>query len=107
VHAALLPNASGRYIVVAESLTLLEISKLLHIDEFGIPDKLPKRETGKALMWLIAPLVGMRRSFVERNVGYPIYYNNERSKLELGMHYRPPTETFNDHIRQIVADGLL
>ena len=107
VQAALLPNARGRYISVAESLTLFEIGKLLHVDEFGLPNKLPKGETGKALMWLIAPLVGMRRRFVARNVGYPIYYNNERSKLELGIHYRPPSETFNDHIRQIVEDGLL
>ena len=107
VQAARLPKANGRYIAVAESLTLLEIGNLLRVAEFGIPNKLPKGEVSKALMWLIAPLAGMRRHFVARNVGCPIYYNNERSKLELGVHYRPPAETFNDHIRQIVADGLL
>ncbi len=36
-----------------------------------------------------------------------MYYNNGRSKTELGIHYRLPEETFIDHIRQIVADGLL
>jgi nucleoside-diphosphate-sugar epimerase len=107
VQAALRPTASGRYIIVAESLTLLEISKLLRVGEFGLMNKLPKRETGKMLMWLISPLVGMQRNYVARNVGYPVYYNNERSKKELGIHYRQSAETFNDHIRQIVADGLV
>lgn len=107
VQAALLPTASGRYIAVADSLSLLEISKLMRVDEFGLKNKLPKGETSKALIWLIAPLVGMQRSYVVRNVGFPLYFNNERSKLELGIHYRLPAETFNDHIRQIVKDGLL
>lgn len=107
VQAALLPNTSGRYIVVAESLTLLEISKLMRVGEFGLKNKLPQGETNKALIWLIAPLVGMQRRYVARNVSYPVYYNNQRSKSELDIHYRLPQETFNDHIRQIVADGLL
>lgn len=107
VQAALRPTASGRYIIVAQSLTLFEISKLLRVGEFGLKNKLPKNETGKALMWLIAPLVGMQRSYVARNVGYPVYYNNERSKNELCIHYHQPAETFNDHIRQIIEDGLL
>jgi nucleoside-diphosphate-sugar epimerase len=107
VQAALRPAASGRYIIVAESLTLFGISKLLRVSDFGLKNKLPKGETSKMLMWLIAPLVGMQRNYVARNVGFPVYYNNERSKSELGMHYRQPAETFNDHIRQIVEDGLL
>lgn len=107
VQAALLPTAHGRYIIVAESLSLLEISKLMRVGEFGIKNKLPKGETSKALIWLIAPLVGMQRSFVARNVGCPLYFNNERSKLELNIRYHLPAETLNDHIRQIVADGLL
>lgn len=107
VQAALRPTASGRYIIVAESMTLFEIGKLLRVGEFGLKNKLPKSETGKILMWLIAPLVGMQRSYVARNVGYPVYYNNERGKSELGLRYHQPAETFNDHIRQIVSDGLL
>lgn len=107
VQAALRATASGSYIIVADSLTLFEISRLLRVGDFGLKNKLPKGETGKMLIWLIAPLVGMQRSYVARNVGYPVYYNNERSKSELGIRYRQPAETFNDHIRQIVADGLL
>jgi nucleoside-diphosphate-sugar epimerase len=107
VQAALLPTASGRYIIVAESLSLFEISKLMRVGEVGLKNKLPKGETSKALIWLIAPFVGMQRRYVARNVNYPLYFNNERSKLELGIHYRLPAETFNDHIQQITKDGLL
>lgn len=107
IRAAFLPVARGRYIIVAESLTLLEISRLMRVGDFGITDKLPKREAGKALIWLIAPLLGMQRSYVARNVGHPLYFASLRSKIELGIHYRSPAETFNDHIRQIVEDGLL
>lgn len=107
VQAALRLASSGRYIIVAESMSLLEISKLMHVGNFGIKDKLPKGEVSKALIWLIAPLVAMQRSFVARNVNHPIYFNNYRSKLELGIQYRLPAETFNDHIRQIVNDDLV
>lgn len=107
VQAALMSSASGRYIIVAESLSLFEISKLMRVGQFGLNNKLPKGETSKTLIWLIAPLVGMQRSYVARNVDYPLYFNNERSKRELGIHYRLPAATFNDHIQQIVEDGLL
>jgi len=107
VQAAVLSAARGRYIIVANSLSLYEISKLMRVEEFGIKNKLPKGEANKALIWLIAPLVGMQRRYVARNVNYPVHFNNDRSKLELGIKYRQPAETFNDHIRQIVKDGLI
>ncbi|MBI3478979.1 MAG: NAD-dependent epimerase/dehydratase family protein [Nitrosomonadales bacterium] len=107
VRAAVLPMAHGRYILVAQSLTLLEISKLFRLDGLGIKDKLPKGEVYKMLIWLIAPYVGMQRDYVSCNVNFPIYFDSERSKQELGIRYRQPAETFNDHIRQIADDGLL
>ena len=84
-----------------------KISKLMRIDEFGIENRLPKRETSKALTWLIAPLVGLRRRYVARNVSHPLHFNGNRSTPELNIQYRQPADTFNDHIRQVVDDGLL
>lgn len=107
VKAALLPNAKGRYIAVAQSLRLLEIAQLMKVEAFGIPNKLPRSEAPKALMWLIGPLVGLTRRYVSGNVGYPITFNTQRSQTELGVHYRAPADTLNAHIKQIVADGLL
>jgi len=107
VKAAILPQAHGRYIVVADSLSLLEIASLMRVDEFGIKDKLPKGEVPKAFMWVIGPLTGMQRRYISRNVGYPVRFNNTRSQTELGLQYRPPQETLNGHIRQLVADKLV
>ena len=107
VRAATLPVARKRYIIVANSSNLLEISKMMRVDDHGIKNKLPKGETLKALIWLIGPLVGMRRTYVSRNVNHPVKFNSERSKKELGICYRKPEQTFDDHLRQIVADGLL
>lgn len=107
VNAAKLPSASDRYIVVAESKRLFEIGQMMRVSDHGIKNKLPKNETSKALIWLIGPLVGMQRNYVARNVNHPIKFNSERSITELGIRYRKPEETFNDHIRQIMTDGLL
>lgn len=107
VKAALLPQASNRYIVVAESLPMLEIAKQIQLDGLGIKDRLPRKEVPKSLMWLIAPMVGLQRRYVAHNVNFPLYFNNRRSKDELGISYRETGETLNDHVRQLVSDGLL
>lgn len=107
VRAALLPGANGRYIVVAESLRMLDIARQMRPTDFGIPDNLPRGEVPKALIWLMAPFVGMQRRYVARNVNFPLHFNNERSVSELGIIYRPTAETLYDHCRQIAGDRLL
>ncbi|SMB91868.1 NAD-dependent epimerase/dehydratase family protein [Deinococcus hopiensis] len=107
VRAATLPQAHHRYIAVAKSLRLLEIAQLMRVRDFGLEDKLPRSEVPKMLMWLLGPAVGMQRHYVARNVGHPLSFDNRRSQTELGVRYRPPAETVNDHIRQLVADGLV
>jgi nucleoside-diphosphate-sugar epimerase len=107
VRAALLRHANGRYIVVAKSLSMLDIARQMCPLDFGIPDNLPRGEVPKALIWLIAPFLGMQRRYVVRNVNFPIYFDSERSIRELGIAYRPTVETLNDHCRQIATDRVL
>ena len=107
VTAALSSQARGRYIVVGESLRLLEMAKLMRVKDFGLVDKLPRGEAPKALLWLIAPFVGLQRDYVARNVGHDIHFDSSRSRTELGLHYRGAAETLNDHIRQLVQDKLV
>lgn len=106
-RAALSPQAKGRYIVVAQSLRLWEMAKLMHVQAAGLKNKLPRSEAPKWLMWLIAPWVGLERSYVERNVGFDIRFDSARSTADLGLVYRSPEQTLNDQITQIVADGLV
>jgi nucleoside-diphosphate-sugar epimerase len=107
VRAALMPNARGRYIAVAQTLRLLEMAALMRVEDAGLSQRLPRKEMPKALIWLAGPWVGMQRRYVARNVGYPMQFDNRRSISELVLQYRSVEETLNDHIRQLVADGLI
>lgn len=107
IKAALLQHASGRYIVVGESLNMIDIARMMRVSDFGIHDKLPRHEVPKFIMWLMAPIVGRQRSYIERNVDFPLQFNNLRSKEELGIHYHTSSKTLNDHYHQIISDGLL
>lgn len=107
VQAALRPQAHGRYLVVAQSLRLLELAQRMQLQGLGIADKLPRSEAPKWLMLLIGPLVGLPRRYVACNVGHPLYFNSARSQAELGLQWRTPADTLNDQIRQIVRDRLL
>lgn len=106
VGAALLPGASGRYIVVGESLRLLEIAQRLRQSHPARSARLPTKEVPKWLMWLIAPAAGMARRYVRHNVGHPMQFDTTRSRTELGVAYRPALDTLGEHVEQLVADGL-
>ena len=98
------PLAAGRYIIHAGSLSLLQIANVLRSHFPGYP--LPRTELPKWLTWLIAPLVGLRRQFVSKNVGYPLCLDNARSRA-LGVDYRPLEQTLVEHFAQLIEDGLL
>ena len=88
MQATLRPQARHRYTVVAQSLRLLDLAKRMRLDGTGITDKLPRSETPNWLMWLmwlIGQLVGLQRSYVARNVGHTLRFNNQRSQTELGL----------------------
>jgi nucleoside-diphosphate-sugar epimerase len=107
MQAAIIPEAKGKYIIVSETMTLLEIGQSIDLSEFNILDKLPKKQLPKWFIWAIAPFIGMSREYVSTNVGYPISYDTDRSKSDLNLVYRTPRETLHDHIDQLVRDSLV
>lgn len=107
ILAALKPDAQGKYLVVAESLRLLEIARMLQDVSPKPLQHLPKKEVSKALIWLIAPWIGLTRNYVAKNVGYSLQFTHQRSQAELGLSYRLPQATFKDHLQQIEVDQLL
>ena len=106
VSAALQPSASGRYLVVGESLRLLEIAQRLRQSHPARSAKLPTKEVPQWLMWLIAPMAGMTRGYVRHNVGHPLQFDTARSQAELAVAYRPAIATLDEHVQQLAADGL-
>ncbi|MDA3945045.1 MAG: aldehyde reductase [Bacteroidetes bacterium] len=99
-RAAITEGAEGRYIISAEHHLFLELADMLR-PRFGDSLKLPKRKLPKWLVWLVAPAAGLQRSMISRNIGYPWRVDNSKGKKELGMHYRPTSESIVEFVEQI------
>ncbi|WP_197283718.1 SDR family oxidoreductase [Mycobacterium sp. Marseille-P9652] len=106
LRAGFTPEAHGRYIVNADSLTMLEIGKILR-RRFGPLYPFPRMTAPKVIIKAIAPVAGLTRKFVDRNVGYPLRFDNSRSRDELGLTYRPVEQTVTEHFQQMLDDGLV
>ena len=106
VRAGLIPEASGRHILVSESLTLGEIAGVLR-DHFGSGFPFPRFRIPRMMALLVAPLRGIPRSVVRRNVGYPVRFDNRYARTDLRMSFRPAAEAIVDHFQQLLDDGLV
>ena len=106
INAGYTPNAKGRYIVVSEEASLLDIGKILQ-KHFGNKYPFPKKQVPKFAFWLLAPMHGFTRKWVSRNTGFKVKFDNSKSKRDLKMTYIPFEQTVKDHFQQILNDGLL
>jgi nucleoside-diphosphate-sugar epimerase len=106
LRAGFTPEAHDRYIVNADSLTMLQIGKMLR-RRYGPLYPFPRITTPKVMVKAVAPVVGLTRKFVDRNVGYPLAFDNSRSRKELGLTYRPVEQTVTEHFQQMLDDGLV
>ena len=106
IKAGFTPEANGRNIICNESETFLGMANILK-EQFGNNYAFPKRKAPKAMMWLLAPMVGVTRKFVSKNVGIPLNIDNSKSKKELGMDYIPLKQTLKDQFKQLIDDGLV
>ena len=91
----------GRYIVVNKSFTILQITNTVK-KLYGKKFKLPRAESPKWLIYLLGPIFGVTRKFIQRNIGYPIFLDNEKSKQNLGIQYTSMKKTINDMIKSIL-----
>ncbi|WP_257225861.1 MULTISPECIES: aldehyde reductase [unclassified Acinetobacter] len=106
VQAALNPKASGRYIISGGTLSLLEMGKILR-SHFGNKFPFPRNTLPKFAFKAFGPLAGFPRKFVELNMGYPIYFNADKSKKELGIEYRDIQNSVVEHFQQLLDDGVV
>ena len=106
LRAGFTPEAHGRYIVNADSLTLLQMGKMLR-RRFGPLYAFPRMTAPKAFVKAAAPVVGLTRKFVDLNIGYPLAFDNGRSRDELGLTYHPVEQTVTDHFQQMLDDGVV
>ena len=100
------PEAEGRYILVSQSVSMLDIAGILR-KQFGKQYPFPMMKAPKPVVWAVGPFMGpVTRKFISRNVGYPLRFENSRSKT-LGVNYRPAADTLKDHFDQVLEDGLV
>ena len=106
VKAGFTPEASGRHIVVSESVTLPQMVGILK-RRFGSAYRFPLMVAPKWIVWLLAPTQGISRKFIARNVGLPLKFDNSYTRKDLGMGFRSVEETLTDHFQQMLDDGIL
>lgn len=98
-------NASGRHILCSDSMQLFEMGKILksHYPKYLFPiSKIPY-----FLMWLVSPLIGFTREYVENNIGFKPIYDNSYSKKDLKLEFRKIEDTLKDHYEQLIRDRII
>ena len=106
VNALLRPGSSGRHILAAETLSFIEVARILR-EYRGDRYPIPKSVLPSWLLYAVGPFMGFGWKFNRRNLGIPIAFDNTYSKTDLGIDYRPMRQTLLDHLEQIESDGLL
>lgn len=98
-------TAEGRYIGVASVRTFFEMGQILK-KEIGGSYRWPSIKAPKWLATILGPFFGQSMKEIQRNVGYPYQFDNEKSRM-LGITYRPIEETLSDHVKQLIQAGLI
>jgi nucleoside-diphosphate-sugar epimerase len=97
--------ASGRHILCADSIELFVIGQILkkHFPKYLFPiGRVPY-----FLIWLVAPLIGFTREYVEKNMRVKLVYDNSYTKKDLNFTFRNIEDTFRDHFEQLIEDKLV
>lgn len=106
IAAGFTPEARGRYITNAETMSMLEMGTALR-KAFGYRPSFPLIEAPKPLIKLAAPVAGLTRKFVQLNVGYPLRFDSSRTVAELGITFRPGAQSVVEHFQQMIDDGIV
>ena len=106
ILAALKPEASGRHLLVADTLSYLAFVDLLR-KRYAAAYPLPKRNLPAFLSYMLGPFLGFSWKMLRGSLGIPFAYDNAYAKQDLGVTFRPLEETAADHIDQLIRDGLL
>lgn len=93
-------EVEGRHILVGDHATLLDMADLVD-QHFPGEYALPKKELPKALFYLLGPFLGYSWKYINRNVGQRLRFDNSRSIKNLGIQYRPFSETIRDQVQQL------
>ena len=106
IAAAKTSSAHGRYILAENHMTsFIEIAKILR-KVHKKPRLLPWAQVPNWLIRPIGPLFGLTQQYMTNHFGIRFRVDNQRSIDELGVRYRPISETLIDHYKSWSATQM-
>ncbi|MCH2535500.1 MAG: NAD-dependent epimerase/dehydratase family protein [Bdellovibrionales bacterium] len=102
---AIQDELKGRFIVSADNTNLLELGRLI-AERFGDKYPLPQKELPKWLVWGLAPIIGLKRDVVAKNVGHPWQLDNSKSLTELKLEYRDLKQSAQEFFAQVYNEKI-
>lgn len=106
IFAAQNQQAAGRHILVNETMSMLEMAKVLS-RSFGENFPFPRKELSKNILYLFGFTQGLSWKYVTENVGIEIHFDNTRSKEILGVNYRSTEDSITELLTQIINTNLM
>ncbi|MET9381824.1 NAD-dependent epimerase/dehydratase family protein [Streptomyces sp. NPDC002928] len=97
IAAAENPDAKGRYIVAAETMTSFhEMSRIIRT-RYPRSLRLPRTALPHWPVRVLGPAFGLTQDYIRKHLGIRFRVDNSRSVHELGITYRPIEETLLEH----------
>lgn len=90
-------NAKGRHIVSESVHSVIELKNIIE-KLYPKKYKLPLMKAPKFLLLLVGKSFGLTNKFVNRNIGWKIKLNNQKSINKLGIKYKPLETTVKEMI---------
>ncbi|UXX80489.1 NAD-dependent epimerase/dehydratase family protein [Reichenbachiella carrageenanivorans] len=106
IFAAQDQYAEGRFMLVAEVKSMLEVADILH-KKFGETFPFPTKIFPKKMLYFFGFTKGFSRKFVVENVDQTLAFDNTKSRHEIGVYYKPIDEAATDLLQYILDHNML
>jgi nucleoside-diphosphate-sugar epimerase len=97
IAAAERPDAHGRYILAAETMTSFDDMARIIRTRYPKDLRLPRTRLPHWPVRVLGPAFGLTQDYIRKHLGITFRVDNSRSVKELGVVYRPVEETVLDH----------
>ncbi len=106
LKAAFDPEANGRYILMNQTLKMMDMVDVLK-EKYGDAYPFPSQIIPKSDVLSMMSADPATVKFMDKNVGYDLKIDNQRSVNELGISYIKKEQTLHDQFEQLKADELI
>jgi len=106
IFAAQDEYATGRFMLVNETKSLLEISNILH-KNFGEEFSFPRKVLSYKMLYFLGFTIGFSRRYVVNNVNKDLNLDNTKSRHELGVYYKSVEEAIVEMLKYILDNNML